>query len=210
MTFNGGGDGRNAPLSAVRLLTTAAAYVDVRRRCSPVRRRRRWRYKERGDCELIIAVLLLWPSDRHQPRAPIFVVLRSHPFFPSHRTHSAAAHSRVTGAVTYRCLQCVFPVFPAARPPDYTSRSPTSGARRRPQSTISMFDCRPSLLRDAAGRVGSAESNNRKPRTYAKGGRVAGGQDILSGDSIDSARSRTHTAAAVVTTAAGRAFGAAL
>jgi len=131
-TFNDSGSGRNTPLSAVRLLTTAAAYA-VRRCTSAIFPERRWRrYKERGD----------WIDNscsvRHQPRAPIFVMLRSHPFFPSRRTHSAAAHSRVTSAVTYRCLSGI------PRPAGLRTDVPRYNNRR---FRYSIFDVSPGMGR---------------------------------------------------------------
>lgn len=164
-TFNDGGSGRNAPLSAVRLLTAAAAYVDVCRRS----------FRSGGGggggtknaaTELIIAAAA--PTDRHQPRAPIFVMLRSHPFFPSHRTRTAAAHSRVTGAENYRCLY-VYPVFPVR--PDYVPTTSLYDNRRFRYSIVRRFE---ELARPSSAAVLSPSPNNRNH------GRGVEGQDILS------------------------------
>jgi len=152
-TFNDGDGGRNAPLSAVRLLTAAAAYVDVRRRS----------FRSGGGggggtknaaTELIIAAAA--PTDRPTSTAGThFRNARSHPFFPSHRTHTAAAHSRVTGAANYRCLY-IYPVFPAR--PDYVPTTSRYDNRRFRYSIVCRLADRPAQHRRPRDRRRSRQS----------------------------------------------------
>jgi len=172
-------------LSAVRLLTAAAAYVDVRRRSF---RSGGGGGTKNAATELIIAAAA--PTDR--PTSTAGAHFRNAPVtsFFSFSPHTHGGGTLVRHG--HHQLSMFIHLSGIPRPTDYV-RISLYDNRRFPQ--IRLFDVSPTGPPSIGGRA-IADAEQSKP--CSRGG---GARHIIA-DSIDSARTRTHTAAAVVTTAA--------
>jgi len=191
-TFNDDGGGRNAPLSAVRLLTAAAAYVDVRRRSFRSGGGGGGGGTKNAATELIIAAAA--PTDR--PTSTAGAHFRNAPV-TSFFSFSPHIHGGGTLA-RHGCRQLsMFIHLSAGIParPDYVPTTSRYDSRRFRYSIVRRLADRLSIGGRAIADV-AAEAEQSKPCSRG------GGATHIIADSIDSARTRTHTAAAVVTTAA--------